>query len=129
MDPDTEERVVETVEDLVADLSFLAEKRSLSEAEFRADCTQNYAVKRALQNVVNAVIDVAEMILVAEGATHESIPETNRETIERLAERTGIGEPIATELGRSAGFRNLLVHQYGGDVDDAVVYDVLQTRL
>lgn len=127
MDAASEERVVETVEDLVADLTFLAEKQSLPEAEFRADRTENYAVKRALQNVVNAVIDVAEMLLMAEGGNDESVPDTNRETIERLAEETGIGEPIATELGRSAGFRNLLAHQYGGDVDDAVVYDVLQT--
>ena len=128
MDPDTEERVVETIEDLVADLAFLAEKQSLPESEFRTDRTENYAVKRALQNVVNAVIDVAEVILVAEDDV-ESLPDTNRETIECLAEQTGIGESIATELGRSAGFRNLLAHQYGGDVDDAVVYDVLQTKL
>lgn len=111
VDASTEERIVETMEVLVEDLTFLAEKQSLSDAEFQSDQTQNYAVKRALQNVINAAIDVTEMILVAEGVSGNSMPATNREKIERLVAETGIGESVETELGRSAGFRNLLAHQ------------------
>lgn len=97
--------------------------------EFSGDRTQNYAVKRALQNVVNAAIDCTEMILVAEGISGESMPETNREKIDRLVAETGIGETVHTELGQSAGFRNLLAHQYGSDIEDEIVYDVLQNKL
>ena len=79
LDPDTEERVVETVEDLSADLAFLARKQSLSQAEFTTDRTQNYAVKRGLQNAINAVIDIAEMVLIVAGVSNESMPATNRE--------------------------------------------------
>lgn len=129
MDDDTAERVAETLGEFVEDLEFLAGKRSLSRDEFQNDRTQNYAIKRALQNVINAVIDVAEMILVAEGVSGEAMPETNRETVERLASETGIGDAVETELGRSAGFRNLLAHQYGSDIDDAIVFDVLQNKL
>lgn len=107
----------------------MAEKQSLSREEFLSDRTQNYAVKRALQNVVNAVIDCTEMILVAEGISGESMPETNREKIDQLANETEIGETVHAELGQSAGFRNLLAHQYGSDIDDAIVYDVLQNKL
>lgn len=129
MDTDSEEQVVETIEDLGEDLAFLAEKQSLSQDEFTTDRTQNYAVKRALQNAINAVIDIAEMILSAEGSSAESMPETNREKIERLSAETEIGDAVTAELGRSAGFRNLLAHQYGSDIDDAIVYDVLQHKL
>lgn len=86
-------------------------------------------MKRALQNVINAVIDVAEMILVAEGISGDAMPDTNREKLERLAAETGIGDTVTAELGRSAGFRNLLAHQYGSDIDDSIVYDVLQNKL
>lgn len=129
MDAETEQRVAETLGDLVEDLQFLFGKQSLSREAFRSDQTENYAVKRALQNVINAVVDIAEMILVAEGISGDAMPDTTREKLERLAAETGIGETVKTELGRSAGFRNLLAHQYGSDVDDSIVYDVLQTKL
>lgn len=129
MDTATEERVVETIEELVQDLAFLAEKQSLSNEAFTSDRTQNYAVKRALQNVTNAVIDIAEMLLVANGINGAAMPDTNREKIDRLAAETGIGAAVNAELGQSAGFRNLLAHQYGSNIDDAIVYDVLQNDL
>jgi len=129
MDAETEQRVAEILGDLVEDLQFLFEKQSLSRAAFRSEQTENYAVKRALQNVINAVIDIAEMILVAEGISGEAMPDTNREKIERLAAETGIGDTVKAELGRSAGFRNLLAHQYGSDVEDSIVFDVLQNKL
>lgn len=129
VDTATEERVVETIEELVQDLAFLAEKQSLSSEAFTSERTQNYAVKRALQNVINAVIDIAEMLLVAEGISGASMPDTNREKIDQLAAETGIGETVTAELGQSAGFRNLLAHQYGSDIDDTIVYEVLQNKL
>lgn len=57
------------------------------------------------------------------------MPDTNREKIDRLTAETGIGETVHTELGQSAGVRNLLAHQYGSDIDDTIVYDVLQNKL
>lgn len=129
MDTATEERVVETTEELVQDLAFLAEKQPLSKEAFTSERTQNYAVKRALQNVINAVIDIAEMLLVATGISGGAMPTTNREKIDRLAAETGIGTAVNAELGQSAGFRNLLAHQYGSDIDNAIVYDVLQDDL
>jgi uncharacterized protein YutE (UPF0331/DUF86 family) len=129
VDTATEERVVETTEELVQDLAFLAEKQSLSKEAFTSERTQNYAVKRALQNVINAVIDIAGMLLVASGISGAAMPATNREKLDRLAAETGIGTAVNAELGQSAGFRNLLAHQYGSDIDDAIVYEVLQDDL
>lgn len=47
MDTATEERVVETTEELVEDLTFLAEKQPLSKEAFTSERTQNYAVDPA----------------------------------------------------------------------------------
>ena len=45
-----------------------------------------------------------------------------------LGEKGVIAKDLAERLGDMAGFRNLLMHRYG-DVDNAVVLEMIQSKL
>ena len=61
--------------------------------------------------------------------TSTDTPDTYAERFSAL-EEAGVLSPETSDRMRSAaGFRNVLTHQYGDDIDDAVVYEHLQTEL
>jgi uncharacterized protein YutE (UPF0331/DUF86 family) len=66
------------------------------------------------------------MILTEESKT---VPDTNTAVFERLREIDVLDEDTASRIGRAAGFRNVLAHRYGNEIDDEDVFNVLQTEL
>lgn len=55
-------------------------------------------------------------------------PETNRELFERLAQHGWLSVELAAPMGRMAGFRNVVVHGYGG-VSLEIAKDIVEHRL
>lgn len=57
------------------------------------------------------------------------MPATNGEKFTRLAELDVLSTTTADQLREAAGFRNVLAHNYGGDIDDSPVFYHLQDDL
>ena len=55
-------------------------------------------------------------------------PETNRELFDRLAQHGWLSVELAATMGRMAGFRNIVVHGYGG-VNLEIAKDIVEHRL
>ena len=93
--------------------------------KFRMDETVQLATERALQEVIEACLDIGRRLLIGAG---EPVPDTNRKVFLALA-RLGLvpAERIEAWVDM-AGFRNILVHEYE-DVDLRIVYAVLTGRL
>jgi uncharacterized protein YutE (UPF0331/DUF86 family) len=72
-----------------------------------------------------AALDVASHVVSDERLGE---PTSNRQLFELLARHGWIDGALGSQLGRMAGFRNILVHGYA-EVEPAVVKDVVDHRL
>lgn len=79
----------------------------------RSDAMLRAAVERWLQLCIEACIDIAYHVVADRGWTP---PDTARGAFLSLAAHDIISNDLADRLGRSAGMRNVLVHDYV-DVD------------
>ena len=72
-----------------------------------------------------AAIDLAEAVISFKKFRK---PTTLRESFDILQEEKIITINLAEKMGRMAGFRNIIAHDYV-DIDYDKVYDILQNRL
>lgn len=83
------------------------------------------AVKHTLQQAIEACLDIANHIILAEGFGR---PENYADYFPRLARHDILPTSLASELSEMAKFRNVLVHLYA-EVDTDTVRDVLNNDL
>jgi len=74
-----------------------------------SDAMLQAAVERWLQVAIEACIDLAYHIIADRGCAP---PDSARGAFEQLAAQGLISPELATHLGRAAGMRNILVHDY-----------------
>ena len=74
-----------------------------------ADPVLRAAVERWLQVAIEACIDIAYHVIGDRGWTP---PDSARDAFRTLASHGLIDAALATRLGRAAGLRNVLVHDY-----------------
>ena len=89
------------------------------------DVRERRFVEHTLQVMIQASLDIAAHI-VASGRLGE--PTSNYSLFELLERAGWLAPELRSELGKMAGFRNVLVHGYVA-VDPAIVRDVLEHRL
>jgi uncharacterized protein YutE (UPF0331/DUF86 family) len=94
-------------------------------ADIVRDVREARFVQHTLQVSIQAALDVASHI-VSDARLGE--PETNRELFDRLSQHGWLPADLAETMARMAGFRNILVHGYGG-VNLDVVKDIVEHRL
>jgi uncharacterized protein YutE (UPF0331/DUF86 family) len=88
----------------------LTSRRSLISPEAMAqDAALQAAVERWLQIAIEACIDSAYHVIADRGLTP---PDSARSAFETLASERVISAELASKLGRAAGLRNILVHDY-----------------
>lgn len=127
MDERTERRILEKAEYVADAVTVLAEKRdSLSFEEYCTRREERDVVEREFQTAIEACIDIGRMVLAHET---DDAPETNAEVFRRLGEAGVLGDDLAARMAQAAGLRNVLTHQYGNEIDDRDVYNVLQHEL
>ena len=95
-------------------MSVLAAKQSLDEEEYRADREQRAVVEREFHTAVEACIDIAGLLL---GTTDATMPETYAERFQALEERGILSRETSRRMQQAAGFRTVLAHRYGDEVD------------
>lgn len=127
MDSVADERVVSIkFEQIEQYHSELVEKReTLSKKTFLESTTEQRAVERMFENVIQACSDLAQHIATRDFGYEGS---TTKEAVRVLQEEDLIDEQTATTLVAAVGFRNVLAHEYG-HVDAEEVYKNLQTKL
>jgi predicted nucleotidyltransferase/uncharacterized protein YutE (UPF0331/DUF86 family) len=81
---------------------------NLSRSGYLNDRTLRRNVERWVENLVNASIDIAKIVLASQGLP---MPQTYRETLSDLVAVPGF-EEIAPELAAFSRVRNLLAHEY-----------------
>jgi len=126
IEADREERILSKAAHVERAVTTLLEKRSLTIEEYRGDREQRAIVEREFQTAIEACIDIAGILLAA---TEEPMPATNAGRFVRLEDQDILSAETGRQMQQAAGFRNILVHRYGDEIDDAVVYEHLQSEL
>jgi uncharacterized protein YutE (UPF0331/DUF86 family) len=80
-------------------------------------------VKYRFVTAIEAAIDAAQHVAATEGW---SPPATNAEVMRELGRHEVLDGPVADEMARAVGFRNVLVHRYAEVDDDLVVQQLDQ---
>lgn len=127
MDERTERRILDRASYVRDAVAVLAEKReSVSFEAYRSDREQRDVVEREFETAIEACIDIGELLLRGAGA---DVPETNAGVFRELGRRDVIDRDLADRMATAAGFRNVLSHQYGDEINDRDVYNFLRTEL
>lgn len=126
IDAETETRIVEKAEYIDEAVTVLARKQDLDQEMYLTDREQRAVVEREFQTAIEACLDIAELLITAAGT---EVPATNAATFARLGELGVLSADTADTMQDAAGFRNVLAHQYGHDIDDEQVYWHLQEDL
>lgn len=103
----------------------LRDEQNLSKDSFLDDVTEQRAVERMFQNVIQACIDLATHVASADFEYEQG---GSRAALRVLVDENVIDEETAGTLSDAVGFRNVLAHQYGA-VQPEQVYTYLQTEL
>lgn len=127
MDERTRQRILEKATYVADALTVLAQKRDeLSFKEYREQREARDVVEREFETAIEACIDIGKMLL---RATTETVPDRNAQVFHELGSADVLDGETAQRMAEAAGFRNVLSHQYGNDIDDEDVYNVLQSDL
>jgi uncharacterized protein YutE (UPF0331/DUF86 family) len=119
-DPDLIAQKLAFIETCVQELRTLARP-----AEMRHDVREARFVLHTLQIAIQAALDVASHIVSDERLGE---PESRRELFDRLAGHGWLSTALADTMGRMTGFRNIVVHGYGG-VNLEIARDIVERRL
>ena len=106
-------------------LGILERYKKYSQAEIEKDVDIRGAVERYLYLAVQSAIDLAEAVISYKNFRK---PSTMAESFRILTEEEVISDDLSDKLARMTGFRNIIAHDYG-DIDYAIVYDILQKGL
>ena len=101
-------RIVDFLEDELADEHGFVE---IDLERYSVDRTFRRAVERWVENLVNASIDAAKIVLASE---RRPVPQTYREALEMLATVDGFREhgELTRRLAANTRVRNMLAHEY-----------------
>lgn len=127
MDSRTEARILEKAEYIRESLIILAETRDATSFEtYQNNRRQRNTVEREFQTSIEASIDIGSMILRAED---RAVPDTNAAIFHTLAECGVLSKQTSQQMSEAAGFRNILTHRYGDNINNQDVYNFLQHDL
>jgi len=106
--------------------TLLVELRTLGRPErIGTDVKEERFLAHTLQLATQSVLDIASHIVSDERLGE---PESYRDLFDRLARGGWIAADLAQRLGRMAGFRNLLVHDYAA-LDLEILREVVVHRI
>ncbi len=109
LDVSQRESILRRLEIMRVELADLAQFRGMTREDYDSDRNRRRNLERLAENLVNAVLDVAKIVLAGEVTP---IPETYREMLLQLGRIELIGSGLATQLAELARLRNVLAHQY-----------------
>ena len=116
-------RVIQGKMDIIdQNLQFLQEARKTPYPAFEKSLRDILAVKHALQECIEASVDIGNHIIAAEGFRRA---EDYRDIFTVIGENKLVSSGLQARLGEMAQFRNVLVHRYA-EIQTRRLYDLLQ---
>ena len=106
-------------------LNYLKEIKSYSRDEYVKNPMIYAAFERFLHLTLECTIDIGNHII---SDLRYRKPESNRDIFEILYDNKIIDYELKDKLGKMAGFRNILVHDYM-KLDRGLVYDIVKYNL
>ncbi len=115
---------------IVDDLGQLLAFRDTPYGDLDADPIRLAAVERIVERMVQRAIDVNEHLIstLSTGDEARTTRITYRETFLRLADLGVYDGDFAQGIARSAGLRNILVHEYN-DIDHRILHQAIPGAL
>jgi len=109
LNPVDEARLIRIVDFLEAELKDYPNFKGLNRIQYETDSALRRNVERWVENIVNASIDIAKILLAAE---KKRIPQTYRLALQELSLLENFSSEIAEKLARLTRLRNILAHEY-----------------
>lgn len=106
--PVDRDRLLRTLDYLRTELDDASMYRDLSAARFETDRHYRRGLERWVENLVNASIDIAKIVLASESV---AVPQTYYAQITRLREIPQFA-PLSEQLAANTRVRNALAHEY-----------------
>lgn len=107
--PEDRARLIERLQFLEIEFGELESFRVLTYKEYLEDKVKRRNIERWVENLLNATIDIAKLVL----ASHKTLmPRTYEQTLREFAVTAGLPEEISQELADFARLRNILAHEY-----------------
>lgn len=103
------------------DLRKLTEFRKFSFKEIKEDFIKQAAVERLLERIISRALDINQHLIAELATSDTSPPKDYRQTFLRLVDFKIYPGKFAEEISKSAGTRNILVHEYDA-VDYSLIY-------
>jgi len=94
-------------------------------AEYMDSVEKRRACERLLQIAIECMIDICGLFV---SGLRLGLPGEEDDLLEKLERAKVLSPPVVATVRAMKGFRNILVHEYGG-IDNAIVYKVAATRL
>ncbi|HLC32889.1 MAG TPA: DUF86 domain-containing protein [Candidatus Nanoarchaeia archaeon] len=94
-------------------------------SEYAGDKKTKAACERYFEKIVEAVVDLAFLIIKEDGLKS---PEDDKGVFEVLAKAEKIPGVLAAKLKDAKGMRNVIAHEYGS-IDDELVFESMQKEL
>lgn len=107
--PEDKTRLVERVQFLEQELSEFDRFTTLSYQIYHENHTKRREIERWTENIINALIDCAKIILASE---KKAMPKTYEAALGEFAVLAGLNEEQSLHLSTFARLRNLLAHEY-----------------
>lgn len=107
--PEDKVRLIERINYLTEEFIEIQGVESLSFQEYREDKLKRRNVERWTENVINATIDIAKLILASE---KKEMPKTYEHALSKFGDFVGLNEKESDELAVFARLRNILAHEY-----------------
>jgi len=119
------ERILAKLDELEGYIKELRQVVPASFAEYMENLEKKRACERLLQLSVQCMMDICARF-VAE--LRLGLPAEEEDIFEKLEQAEIISPNLSNQLKTMKGFRNILVHEYGG-IDNAIVYKIASNRV
>lgn len=119
------ERILAKIDDLDRYLEELRQVLPESYAEYMEKVEKRRACERLLQISIECIIDICNLFV---SGLRLGLPAEEDDIFEKLEQAKIISPNVRSTLRSMKGFRNILVHEYGG-LDNAIVFKTAATRI
>ena len=107
--PEDKVRLLERIQFLESEYQEMGEFNALTFEEYRQDKAKRRNIERWTENVINATIDIAKIVLAAE---KREMPRTYEQALSDFGIFIGLEVKETGELSTFARLRNILAHEY-----------------
>lgn len=110
------------------DLSRLKEMKDLSINQVAENYVNYGFLKNVLVEIIGRALDINQHIIKENNSSTEISPQTYKETFLHLGNLKILPKKFSSEVSKSAGFRNAIVHEYN-NLDSGIVYNTVNDAI